>query len=147
EFDVWWYWSTYLDPALEGPNPLAHFVMQGAALGHQPRPPRNVSQLPGSGHRHQQEQPVRRVCLFAGYDADGLVDDYVLDYVRELARFADVYYLADCDMQPGQLERLAPYVRGAWAYRHGKYDFGSYSELVARLGWDAIAGYDELLPV
>src|SRR5690606_36786877 len=28
---------------------------------------------------------------------------------------------------------------------HGKYDFGSYSELVARIGWDAIGGYDELL--
>lgn len=147
EFDVWWYWATYLDPAIEDRNPLSHFIQEGAALGHQPRPPRPLAQLPGSGHRHPDGRAIRRICLFAGYDADGLVDDYVVDYVRELARFADVYYLADCDMQPGQLDRLAPHVRGAWAHRHGKYDFGSYSELVARIGWDDIAAYDELLLV
>lgn len=145
EFNVWWYWATYLDPAVEGENPLSHYVREGEALGYEPRPPRNVSQLAGSGHRHRDGAAVRRICLFAGYDRDGLVDDYVVAYVRELARFADVYYLADCDMQPGQLDRLAPHVRGAWAERHGKYDFGSYSGLVQRLGWDAIAGYDELL--
>lgn len=145
EFDVWWYWASYLDPASERINPLSHFVAEGLALGHQPRPPRAVAQLPGTGHRHPADRPVRRLCLFAGYDRDGLVDDYVVAYVRELARFADVYYMADGEMQPGQLERLAPYVKGAWAERHGKYDFGSYSELVARIGWDAIGGYDELL--
>ena len=67
------------------------------------------------------------------YDPDGLVDDYVVDYVRELARFADVYVLADCDMQPGQLERLDGLVRGAWARRHGAHDFGSWSLLAREL--------------
>src|SRR5690606_17520088 len=88
------------------------------------------------------------VCLFAGYDPDGRVDDYVLRYVRELSRHADVYYLADCWMAPGELDRLAPYVQGAWAERHGTYDFGSWSRLaVQHVGWDVIDGYDELLLV
>src|SRR5690606_6823481 len=144
-FDVWWYWANYLDPAAEDVNPLSHFVAEGQALGYLPRPRLPVAQVPGSGHRHPAGRPVRRLCLFAGYDRDGLVDDYVVAYVRELARFADVYYMADCEMRSGQLERLAPFVKGAWACHHGKYDFGSYSELVARIGWDAIGGYDELL--
>src|SRR5690606_29934832 len=89
--------------------------------------------------------PPRRICLFAGYDAEGRVDDYVVRYVRELSRHADVYYLADCDMPPHELARLAPFVKAAWAERHGTYDFGSWSRLAADLvGWDAIEAYDEL---
>ena len=88
----------------------------------------------------------RRVCLFAGFDVDGIVDDTVVAYVRELSRFADVYYLADCALEAGELDKLAPYTQGRWAIRHGRYDFGSYSMLARDLvGWDMIATYDELL--
>ena len=143
EFDVWWYWSTHLDPASEDINPLAHYLSVGHAQGLDARPPRNASQLAGTGFRLP--SAPRRICLFAGYDADGLVDDYVVDYLRELSRHADIHYLADCDMQPGELEKLAPYTRTASAQRHGEYDFGSYSRLVQQVGWDAIEGYDELI--
>lgn len=145
-FDVWWYWSTHMDPAVEGENPLGHYLRVGRARGLDPRPPASVSQLPGSGYRHG-DGPIRRVCLFAGYDADGLVDDYVIAYLSELSRYADIYYLADCDMLPGELEKLSPYVVEAWAERHGEYDFGSYSRLAAKVGWDKIGSYDELLLV
>lgn len=147
EFDVWWYWSNHLDPAVEGVNPLGHYQAVGQALGLSIRPPSRLSQLPGSGHRHVPGAEIRRICLFAGYDRDGIVDDYVIAYVRELGRHADVYYLGDCTMQPGELDKLAPYTKGAWAERHGQYDFGSYSRLVGRIGWETIARYDELLLV
>jgi CDP-glycerol glycerophosphotransferase (TagB/SpsB family) len=146
-FDVWWYWSTHMDPALDDRNPLGHYQQFGLAAGLDARPPRNPVQLSGSGHRFTAGQPVRRICLFAGYDRDGVVDDVVIAYVRELARHAEVYYLADCEMRPGELDTLAPYVRGAWAERHGAYDFGSYSRLINRLGWEHVSGYDELLLV
>ena len=90
---------------------------------------------------------MRRVCLFAAYDPDGVVDDYVIDYVRELARFADVYYLADCAMQESELAKLAELTVGAWGERHGEYDFGSYSRLAEIVGWETIEQYDELLLV
>lgn len=146
-FDVWWYWSNHLDPAVEGPNPLGHYQSIGKSLGFPPRPPQHLGQLPGSGHLHPAGEEIRRICLFAGYDRDGVVDDYVVAYIRELSRYADVYYLSDCAMQPGELEKLALHTNGAWAERHGQYDFGSYSRLVGKLGWDAIGGYDELLLV
>lgn len=147
DFDVWWYWSRHLDPAVEGPNPLGHYQAVGRAQGLDARPPDNPSQLPGSGHRHAPGRPVRRICLFAGYDRDGIVDDYVVDYVRELARHCEVYYLADSDMRPGELDKLAPYVAAAWSERHGEYDFGSYARLARHVGWERIAEYDELLLV
>ncbi len=140
-FDVWWYWTTYLDPGAEVVNPYVHYLAEGRLQGHAPVPP----VLPA-----RQAPPVsgrpRRICLFAGFDGDGLVDDYVVAYVRELSRHADVFYLADCPLEDGELDKLAPYTRGRWSIRHGRYDFGSYSLLARDLvGWDTIATYDELL--
>ena len=89
---------------------------------------------------------MRRACLFAGYDPDGIVDDYVVDYVTELSRHADVYYLADSTMAPSELAKLTPVTRGAWSIRHGMYDFGSWSRLARDLvGWDVLAEYDEVM--
>ena len=97
---------------------------------------------------------TRRICLFAGFDVDGIIDDTVVAYLRDLSRFADVYYLADCPLEAGELDKLAPYTKGRWAIRHGRYDFGSYSMLARDLvGWDVIetvrragAGQRQLLP-
>ena len=143
-FDVWWYWVKHLDPALDDVNPLVHYANEGQARGLPTRP----TPWQGEGHRLPAGEPVRRVCLFAGHDRDGVVDDYVVAYVRELSRFADVYYLADCALDPGELDKLAGITKGAWAIRHGAYDFGSYSMLARELvGWEAIDDCDELLLV
>lgn len=147
DFDIWWYWSNYMDPANDDRNPLGHYQQVGRALGFQARPDRSPVQLAGSGHRHSLDARIRRICMFAGYDRDGIVDDYVVAYVRELAKHADVYYFADGDVAPAELEKLAPYVVSAWAEHHGEYDFGSYSRLIRRVGWGKIEGYDELLLV
>ncbi len=143
EFDVWWYWSEYLDPRDETVNPLLHYLLLGRHLGHEPLQPVAAARTPvayAPGFR------PRRACLFAGYDADGLIDDYVLDYVRELSRHADVYYLSDGYVDPAEMGKLAEYTRGAWAISHGAYDFGSYSLLARKLvGWDVLDEYDELV--
>ena len=143
DFDVWWYVAEYLDPADDSEtavNPLVHYLVDGRFRGLLPLPeatPRPATVL---------GRPPRRVCLFALYDKDGLVDDYVVDYVTELARFADVHVLADCDLQPGQLERLDGVVRGSWTKRHGAHDFGSWSLLARELvGWSVLDEYDEVL--
>jgi len=145
EFDVWWYWSTHLDPAKDDVNPLAHYLSTGRALDLQTRPPRTVSQAAGSGFRLPAGAQVRRICLFAGYDPDGRIDDYVVGYLRELSRHADIHYLADCDLQPGELDKIAAFTRSARAQRHGEYDFGSYSRLARQVGWEGIEAYDELI--
>ncbi|WP_169447776.1 CDP-glycerol glycerophosphotransferase family protein [Luteimonas mephitis] len=143
EFDVWWYWSSHLDPSREAINPLLHYALVGKAAGYPTRP---EPYRPGSGHAYAAGASVRRICLFAGYDADGVVDDCVIAFVRELSRFADVYYLADCVMQDGELEKLRPFTRACWAYRHGAYDFGSWSALARdHVGWSTVGQYDELI--
>ena len=143
DFDVWWYWTNHLDPASEQVNPFAHYVSVGREAG--------LRGLPQST-RPRPGQPLddgaRRICLFAGHDPHGVLDDHVVRYVGELSRFADVYYLADCYLPRTELAKLDGVARGAWAVPHGGYDFGSYSLLARDLvGWDTVDQYDELLLV
>lgn len=146
-FDTWWYWSKHLDLASTDVNPLAHYEATGKAQGLSPRPSLHPSRRLGTGHRFAEGATVRRLCLFAGYDADGVVDDYVVDYVRELSRHADVHYWADSEMSASELKKLDGVAVTATASRHGEYDFGSYRRLVEAVGWDTIEQYDEMLLV
>ena len=34
DFDLWWYWLTYLDPAAELVNPVVHYLAEGRHRGH-----------------------------------------------------------------------------------------------------------------
>lgn len=146
-FDLIWYMSQYLTEWRNPINPLLHFAVCHNKRNLLPRP--LVDNLPlTTGHVFPEKHNVRRICLFAGYDPHGLVDDYVVHFVEELARYCEIYYLADCELQPGELEKLSKMTKGAWAFRHGEYDFGSYSRLARDLvGWEQIREYDELLLV
>lgn len=147
DFDVWWYWTMYMDPTCEEVNPLAHFQGIGAARNFKPRPTLSVRSStpteldPAVG-------PVRRACLFAGYDPEDRIDDYVVDLIAELSRHAEVYYLADGQMAEEELDKVLPYAKGAWSIKHGAYDFGSYARLANEfVGWDRLDDYDEVLLV
>ena len=113
-FNTWWYWSKHLDPADESTNPLAHYEAVGKFEGLSTRPDPLPSRTLGRGQTLTSGRRVRRVCLFAAYDRDGIVDDYVVDYLRELSRYADVFYLADGEMAASELAKLAGVTKGAW---------------------------------
>jgi hypothetical protein len=142
DFDVWWYWANHLDPADDSLNPLVHYATEGRAAGLPTRPSPQLSRTVG---RRAGAAP-RRAILFAAFDADGVVDDALVHYVEELARHGDVFVLYDNDVAPGELARLDATTAGAWAERHGAYDFGSYSRLARDLiGWDRLREYDEVV--
>jgi rhamnosyltransferase len=88
---------------------------------------------------------TKRLCLFAGFHKNGKIADYVVYYARAMSELSDVYYMADCEMSQTELAKLAPYTKSAFAYRHKKYDFGSWQELINKLGWDFVEKYDELI--
>jgi hypothetical protein len=145
DFDVWWYWLNHLDPSSDAVNPLVHYALSGRAQRLSTRP-ESTRARPGHRLEAQSGGEVRRACLFAGYDADQVIDESVLLLIRELARFCDVYYLADGYLPPEELAKLDGITAGAWAIRHGSYDFGSYAMLARELvGWEALEAYDEVL--
>ncbi|MEO5661953.1 MAG: rhamnan synthesis F family protein [Nocardioides sp.] len=140
-FDLWSYWATHLDPTATQVNPLLHYLLVGRHAGLAPIPDQSPLRSPT-----RLEGTPKRVCLFAAYDRDGLIDDYVVDYLTELARHADVYYLADGVLEPGEREKIAGITKGAWSVPHAAYDFGSFSMLARDLvGWDVFDGYDEVI--
>lgn len=145
DFDLVWYTQNYgQEFSSPDENPFLHYLREGKAqgkMGHPPRPARFDARF-----SKPLPKAPRRACLFASYDPHLRIDDYVIIYLRELARHADVFYLADCEMPASELAKLDGIVKGGWAERHGAYDFGSYSKLARDLvGWDRLADYDEVL--
>lgn len=143
DFDVWWYWANHLDPADDAVNPLVHYALVGREAGLSTRPPSTAS---GPGAVLPTDRPVRRATLFAGFDAEGVVDEAALLLLRELARHSDVFCLFDGYLPESELAKLREVAKDAWAIRHGAYDFGSYSMLARDLvGWERLEAYDEVL--
>lgn len=143
-FDVLWYEYSYISQ--HAPiDPLLHYAVVGNTQKLSVRPQLKRF-LPST--RFKKGQNIRRVCLFAGYDAHGQIDDYVIELITEISRHADVYYLADSVMHDDELKKLEHITLGAWAFRHGEYDFGSYARLALQLvGWERVQTYDEVLLV
>ena len=69
---------------------------------------------------------VKRLAIFAGYDKDNIIDDYVVYYIKELKKIADIIYVSDCDMLDSELEKISPYCIHIINGKHCEYDFGSY---------------------
>ncbi len=87
----------------------------------------------------------KRICLFAGFDKKGEIADYVVYYLKALSQFADVYYWGDFESSEVEKNKLKPYCKGVYCAKHGKYDFGSWQELIQKLGREKIETYDELI--
>ncbi|WNC71294.1 CDP-glycerol glycerophosphotransferase family protein [Thalassotalea psychrophila] len=138
-FDLWQYWQRHLDSTQELINPLVHSIIN------EYNEPVEAIEL-SKGLSYESHQEIRRVCLFAGYDSQGVIDTYVVDYLAEISKYADIYYLADSEILADEMNKISHIVKGAWSFRHGAYDFGSYAKLALHLvGWENICDYDELI--
>lgn len=88
---------------------------------------------------------MKTICLFAGYDKNENIDDYVIYYIKKLSEISDVYYYGDFIANDGELLKLKKYTKKSFAKRHGRYDYGSWDELIKNIGWDVIQQYDQLI--
>jgi len=140
-FDIFWYAEEYFQDYLMPVNPVLHYEFIGKTRGFEIRP-----QFKGLSKRVDLVDNPKRITLFAAYDVDGIIDEYVILYIKELSKYSDVYFLSDTIVLQKELDKLSPYTKGAWAYRHGEYDFGSYKRLAQKhVGWETIEKYDELI--
>ena len=68
-----------------------------------------------------------RIAIFAHYDKDGVVHDYVLGYLKYLKEVADkVIFIADNYAEKREKDKVKNLVDYAEFSPHGEYDFGSY---------------------
>ena len=82
---------------------------------------------------------MKRLFLFAFYDPQGTVGESALRYLEALRALGDIVLATDCDLQPGEADKLASLVLSYTAARHGEYDFGSYKRAYLQAN---LEGYD-----
>lgn len=69
---------------------------------------------------------MKRLSIFASYDVDNIIDDYIIFYLKELSKFSDIIYVSDCNIIEKELDKIKNYCIHIINGRHGEYDFGSY---------------------
>lgn len=98
-----------------------------------------ASPVPGSMADHLLRPSLRRLFLFAAYDAQAEVSETDLYYLKALNPYGDIRFVADNALDASQQAKLAGVVSSLRAERHGEYDFGSYKRALE--GAD-LAAYD-----
>ena len=70
---------------------------------------------------------MKRLCVFAHWDKDNIIDDYVIYYLNSLKEICDnIIFVSDCDLTKKELTKIDNIVKYSIAQKHGEYDFGSY---------------------
>ena len=69
---------------------------------------------------------MKMLGIFASFDKDNIIDDYVVYYLKELSKFADIIYVADNYISEFELYKIKEYAIKTITIPHGEYDFGSY---------------------
>lgn len=68
-----------------------------------------------------------RVAIFASYDSEGKIHDYVLNYIQKLKQVCQkIVFVADNEAVDLEQKKLDGLVEFKQFHRHGEYDFGSY---------------------
>lgn len=68
-----------------------------------------------------------RLCVFAHWDRDNIIDDYVIYYLNALKEVCrQIIFVSDCDLEESETEKLNGIADFILAKKHEEYDFGSY---------------------
>ncbi len=70
---------------------------------------------------------MKRLAIFAFYNGKGLINDYVVTYLKYLKELSNsIIFVADNEPNVKELSKIYPLVSHIESYHHGEYDFGSY---------------------
>ena len=70
---------------------------------------------------------MKRLCVFAHWDRDNIIDDYVIYYLKALKEVCEtIIFVSDCNLDSNETNKLDNIADFVLAQKHGEYDFGSY---------------------
>ncbi|MCE2688093.1 MAG: hypothetical protein LW595_06085 [Rickettsiales bacterium] len=85
------------------------------------------------------------IAVFAHFDKDNLIDDYVVEYLEELKKVAEkIIFVSDCNIAESEYLKINDLCDKIIAKRHEEYDFGSYKRGINELS-NIINDYDHLI--
>lgn len=90
---------------------------------------------------------IKKVVVFAHFDKNNIIQDYVIYYLKELKNIADaIIFVSDCHLAENEILKVQPFVDKVLAKHHGEYDFGSYKRGYEYLNsMNLIANIDQLI--
>ena len=70
---------------------------------------------------------MKRLCVFAHWDRDNIIDDYVIYYLNALKEVCStIIFVSDCNLESNEIAKLNGIIDYVIAQKHNEYDFGSY---------------------
>lgn len=88
---------------------------------------------------------MKRVVVFAHYDKNNKIDDYVAYYLKSLKEAGcEVVFVSCCELDNSEIEKVKDYVIHSICEKHDEYDFGSYKRGFLYLK-NFLNVYDELV--
>ena len=88
---------------------------------------------------------MKRAVVFAHYDKDSIIDDYVIYYLNELKKMAAmIVFVSCCKLADKETEKLNGIASHVITQIHDEYDFGSYKRGFLYLQ-DKLNEFDELI--
>lgn len=77
---------------------------------------------------------MKRLAIFAHYDKQSIIDEYVIFYLESLKKSIDkIIFVSDCFLSATELKKINHLVFQTVCEKHGEYDFGSYKRGLALL--------------
>jgi len=102
-----------------------------------------LTEFPGSLHRPNK---INRLCIFAHYDIDGYVDNYVIKYLKELKAVASkIIFVTVVNIIDSELNKIKGLVDRIIVRKNEGYDFMSWQSALRDEGYENLTEYDEIV--
>lgn len=86
----------------------------------------------------------KRVAIFAHFDKDNVIDDYVIFYLESLKSICSkIIFVSACNLSRHELQKIMDTADKIIAESHNEYDFGSYKRGFFNI--ENINSYDEII--
>lgn len=91
---------------------------------------------------------MRRACLFSFYDKDGIVDDYIVYFLKELSKHAErIIFFSNGKLDDEQKAKILPITEEIKIRPNEGFDVMAYKEGLQLLDYDWGHQFDEVLMV
>lgn len=77
----------------------------------------------------KRENKMKRAIVFAHFDKNNTIEDFVIYYLKELKKLAhDIIFVSDSNISELELNKISNLTTKNIIGHHGEYDFGSYKK-------------------
>lgn len=89
---------------------------------------------------------MKRAVIFAHWDNDLTIDDYVIYYLKELKKVIEkVIFVSANNLSENETQKLDGIADNIISQEHGEYDFGSYKRGFEILKAEGLSNYEEII--